>query len=120
MYLDFEVPIPDLPGKIGRFKKGNTVYIRYIVDRKYHADRKYNIPNHKIIGSKRKLPEVLWRHRPSGIKKGCFQKQLSAHRRVSGHPQDHGGIRASANAHEISRGKGLRTVSGSVCICNHL
>ena len=36
MYLDFTVPIPDLPGKIGRFKKGNTVYIRYVVDRKYH------------------------------------------------------------------------------------
>ena len=50
MYLDFEVPIPDLPGKIGRFKKGNTVYIRYVVGRKYYADRKYNIPNHKIIG----------------------------------------------------------------------
>ena len=50
MYLDFAVPIPDLPGKIGRFKKGKTVYIRYVVGRKYHADRKYNIPNHKIIG----------------------------------------------------------------------
>ena len=50
MYLDFEVPIPDMPGKIGRFKKGNTVYIRYVVGREYHADRKYNIPNHKIIG----------------------------------------------------------------------
>ena len=50
MYLDFTIPIPDLPGKIGRFKKGNTIYIRYVVSRKYHADRKYNIPNHKIIG----------------------------------------------------------------------
>ena len=50
MYLDFTVPIPDMPGKIGRFKKGNTVYIRYVTDRKYYADRKYNVPNHKIIG----------------------------------------------------------------------
>ena len=50
MYLDFTVPIPDLPGKIGRFKKGNTTYIRYVAGRQYHADRKYNIPNHKIIG----------------------------------------------------------------------
>ena len=50
MYLDLTVPIPDLPGKIGRFKKGNTVYIRYVEGRKYLADRKYNIPNHKIIG----------------------------------------------------------------------
>ena len=32
-----------------RVKKGNTVYIRYVVGRKYHADRKYNIPKHKII-----------------------------------------------------------------------
>lgn len=50
MYLDFTVPIPKEPGKIGRFQKGNTVYIRYVTERIYHADKKYNIPNHKIIG----------------------------------------------------------------------
>lgn len=54
MYLDFAVDIPDEPGKISRFKKGGTVYVRYVVGRTYHPDRKYNIPNHKIIG---KLPE---------------------------------------------------------------
>ncbi|MDD3797497.1 MAG: transposase, partial [Lachnospiraceae bacterium] len=50
MYLDFVVSIPDVPGKIGHFKKGKTTYIRYVTGRTYHADKKYNIPNHKIIG----------------------------------------------------------------------
>ncbi len=49
MHPDFTVPMPNLPGKIGRFKKGNTTYIRYVVERQCHVDRKYSIPNHKII-----------------------------------------------------------------------
>lgn len=50
MYLDCVVEIPDLPGKISRFKKGNTTYIRYVDGRKYNPEKKYNVPNHKIIG----------------------------------------------------------------------
>lgn len=50
MYLDFEVKIPDVPGRIGRFTKGGTTYVRYVESRIYHSDRKYNIPNHKTIG----------------------------------------------------------------------
>ena len=50
MYLDFEVKIPEVPGKIGRFTKGGTTYVRYVAERVYHPDRKYNIPNHKTIG----------------------------------------------------------------------
>lgn len=50
MYLDFEVKIPEVPGKIGRFTKGRTTYVRYVVGRIYHSGRKYNIPNHKTIG----------------------------------------------------------------------
>lgn len=50
MYLDFEVKIPEVPGKIGRFTKGGTTYVRYVSGRIYHPDRKYNIPNHKTIG----------------------------------------------------------------------
>ena len=50
MYLDFEVKIPEVPGKIGRFTKGGTTYVRYVAGRIYHPDRKYNIPNHKTIG----------------------------------------------------------------------
>lgn len=54
MYLDFVVDIPDEPGKISCFRKGGNTYVRYVVERTYHPDRKYNIPNHKIIG---KLPK---------------------------------------------------------------
>lgn len=50
MYLDFEVKIPEIPGKIGRFTKGGTTYVRYVAGRIYHPDRKYNIPTHKTIG----------------------------------------------------------------------
>lgn len=50
MYLDFEVKIPEVPGKIGRFTKSGTTYVRYVASRIYHPDRKYNIPNHKTIG----------------------------------------------------------------------
>ena len=50
MYLDCKVKIPDEPGKISRFKKGKSVYIRYVVSRTYYPDKKYNVPNHKTIG----------------------------------------------------------------------
>ena len=50
MYLDCRVEIPNEPGKISRFKKGKTVYIRYVVSRTYHPDKKYNVPDHKTIG----------------------------------------------------------------------
>ena len=50
MYLDFEVKIPEVPGKIGRFTKGGTTYVRYVTGRTYHPEKKYNIPNHKTIG----------------------------------------------------------------------
>lgn len=50
MYLDCKVEIPNEPGKISRFKKGKTVYIRYVVSRTYHPDKKYNVPDHKTIG----------------------------------------------------------------------
>ena len=50
MYLDFEVKIPEVPGKIGRFTKGGTTYVRYVAGRTYHPEKKYNIPTHKTIG----------------------------------------------------------------------
>ena len=52
MYLDFEVKIPEVPGKIGRFTKGGTTYVRYVTGRTYHPEKKYNIPNHKTINWK--------------------------------------------------------------------
>ena len=56
MYLDCQVEIPHEPGKITRFKKGKTTYIRYAAGRVYHPDKKYNVPEHKTIG---KLLEVV-------------------------------------------------------------
>jgi transposase len=39
-----------LPGRISRFKKGNVTYVRYVDGRTYHPDKKYNVPNHRVIG----------------------------------------------------------------------
>lgn len=50
MYLHCKVKVPSVPGKISTFKKGNTAYVRYVVGRTYHPDKKYNIPIHKTIG----------------------------------------------------------------------
>ena len=55
MYMDCEIEIPDVPGKINQVKKGNTTYIRYVVGRTYHADKKYNIPDQRIIGKRSDL-----------------------------------------------------------------
>lgn len=55
MYMDCETEIPDVPGKINQVKKGNTTYIRYVVGRTYHADKKYNIPDQRIIGKRSDL-----------------------------------------------------------------
>ncbi len=52
MYLDCVVSIPNVPGKINQIKKGNTIYIRYVVGRTYHPDKKYNIPDQRIIGKR--------------------------------------------------------------------
>lgn len=50
MYLDCKVEVPIEPGKITRFRKGNTTYIRYVAGRKYNPEKKYNVPDHKTIG----------------------------------------------------------------------
>ena len=52
MYLDCVVSIPDVPGKINQIKKGKTIYVRYVVGRTYHPDKKYNIPDQRIIGKR--------------------------------------------------------------------
>ena len=44
MYLNFEVDIPKVPGKINYVKKGSTVYVRYVLERVYHPEKKYNVP----------------------------------------------------------------------------
>ena len=50
MYLDCIVDIPDSPGKISKITKGQTVYVRYVVERTYNAEKKYTSPNHRVIG----------------------------------------------------------------------
>ena len=52
MYLDFEVEIPNVPGKINYVKKGRTTYVRYVLGRVYHPEKKYNIPDQRIIGKR--------------------------------------------------------------------
>lgn len=52
MYLDCEIKIPVVPGRINQIKKGKTTYIRYVLKRTYHADKKYNIPEQKVIGKR--------------------------------------------------------------------
>lgn len=50
MYLDCVVDIPDSLGKISKITKGGTVYVRYIAERTYNAEKKYTSPNHRVIG----------------------------------------------------------------------
>ena len=52
IYLNFEVDIPKIPGKINYVKKGNTVYVRYVLERVYHPEKKYNVPEQRIIGKR--------------------------------------------------------------------
>ena len=33
-------------------KKGNTVYVRYVLERVYHPEKKYNVPEQRIIGKR--------------------------------------------------------------------
>lgn len=39
--LDFEVKILEVPGKIGRFTKGGTTYVRYVAGHIYHPNENY-------------------------------------------------------------------------------
>ena len=52
MYLNCEIKIPVVPGRINQIKKGKTTYIRYVRKRTYHADKKYNVPEQKVIGKR--------------------------------------------------------------------
>ena len=67
VYLDCQVEIPNEPGKITRFKKGKSIYIRYAVGRIYNPEKKYNVPDHKTIGKlisepTNKKSSTFWRN----------------------------------------------------------
>ncbi len=51
VYLDCKVEIPIELGIIIRFRKRNTIYICYVAGRTYNPEKKYNVPDHKTIGS---------------------------------------------------------------------
>ena len=65
MYLQCSVDIPDVPGKITRKMKNNTVYIDFEYDRIYYPDRKYTIPRRVTIG--KQLPDDPNRMTPNEI-----------------------------------------------------
>ena len=60
MYANEPVLIPDVPGKISFKKKKGSEYVQYETDRKYNPDRKYNLPDRKIIGIRiPAIPEMM-------------------------------------------------------------
>jgi transposase len=50
MYLDFQVKIPDVPGKITRRKKGGATYIEYEYNRVYDREKQYTFVKRSTIG----------------------------------------------------------------------
>ena len=50
MYLDIQVKVPEVKGKITRKTKGETTYVNYEYGRIYDPDRKFNIPQRVTIG----------------------------------------------------------------------
>jgi transposase len=59
MYLDFQVKIPDVPGKITKKKKGDTTYIDFEYAREYIPERKYTIPRRVTIGKQSLLDPAM-------------------------------------------------------------
>ena len=56
MYGNMPVMIPDVPGKITVMKKNGSEYIRYQTGQTYNPDKKYAVPERKIIGIR--IPSV--------------------------------------------------------------
>ena len=50
MYYKTLVKIPTKNSKVTMNKRGNTTYIEYTYDRKYNAEKKYNVPLRTTIG----------------------------------------------------------------------
>lgn len=60
MYANEPVLIPDVPGKISFKKKKGSEYVQYETDRQYDPNRKYNLPDRKIIGIRiPAIPEMM-------------------------------------------------------------
>jgi len=52
MYLDYEVAIPDAPGKITYDKKKDSTYVKYEYSRRYDAEKKYTYVQRVTIGKR--------------------------------------------------------------------
>ena len=50
MYLDYEVAIPNMPGKITYDKKKDSTYVKYEYGRTYDAGKKYTYVQRATIG----------------------------------------------------------------------
>ena len=50
MYYDFIVKVPENTGRININQRGETSYVEYTYDRKYIAEKKYNVPKRTTIG----------------------------------------------------------------------
>ena len=50
MLTEDPVRIPEIPGKISFLKSEDKEYVRYLRERKYNAERKYNQPEWITIG----------------------------------------------------------------------
>lgn len=109
MYLDCEIKIPVVPGRINQIKKGKTTYIRYVLKRTYHADKKYNVPEQKVIGKRSETSSELMIPNENFIKyfadielpvmkKRQHKEQLSSGRKLLCAEKDYRRIPASRDA----------------------
>ena len=61
MYYDFEVQLPDAPGKLAYEKHGETTYVKYEYDRIYDSEKKFTYPKRVTIGKRSKENPDMFR-----------------------------------------------------------
>ena len=61
MYYDFEVPLPDAPGKLAYEKHGDTTYVKYEYDRIYDPEKKFTYPKRATIGKRSNVNPDMFR-----------------------------------------------------------
>ena len=61
MYYDFEVPLPEAPGKLAYEKHGDTTYVKYEYDRIYDPEKKFTYPKRATIGKRSKEKPDMFR-----------------------------------------------------------
>lgn len=61
MYYNFEVQLPDAPGKLAYEKHGDTTYVKYEYDRIYDPEKKFTYPKRATIGKRSKEKPDMFR-----------------------------------------------------------